>query len=101
MEVDVFTSVIELNMQNSPQSLSSQSMLTGTRSKNSKGERIVHKQSLHVKSLAWCEIELPATFAQGIINQSAVHEFGWPCVPPGKMKNKKNVWEVKKNGKNE
>lgn len=34
IKVDVFTSVIELNMLNSPQSLSSQSMLTGTRSKN-------------------------------------------------------------------
>ena len=34
IKVDIFTSVIESNMLNSPQSLSSQSMLTGTRSKN-------------------------------------------------------------------
>lgn len=34
IKVDVFTSVIESNMLNSPQSLSSQSILTGTRSKN-------------------------------------------------------------------
>lgn len=38
---DVFTLVIELNVLNSPHSLSSQSILTGTRSENSQRENIL------------------------------------------------------------